>query len=182
MARRNRNNKNNGKAPSEVRQEYDVKDSMSKISSYKSKGRNRNEYTNLTYTGNASDYGGETNGLINNDIPTFLQTQTTDNLYYRFEDKLSNYSEQNENAHDNLRQELNAVRQELDVKIDNKLPKQWYAWTIGALVVIVGVIYLLSYQEVQQLPRKVQAIETEVENIEEDIMELTKSVSTPIQE
>lgn len=69
--------------------------------------------------------------------------------YDRLDDKIQSLSDKNDTAHTDLRIELEGKigvnYKNLETKIDKKLSKQWYSWTIGALVAIVGLIYILSY-------------------------------------
>lgn len=137
---------------SQKENEYDISANFRKVRPYTkrySQSVPSTEVINESYTRERSirsidDISSQTMG-----VPTWER-------YDRLEDKISDFNEKNEAAHSNLRQELerkiesstNNVSEkikELKESINKKLPIQWYSWTIGALVVFVGLVYTLSY-------------------------------------
>lgn len=79
--------------------------------------------------------------------------------YDRLEDKITIFNEKNEAAHSNLRRELedkivsSCNKNSEDIKdvrnrVDSKLSKQWYTWTIIGLVAIATVFWKFSYSKI----------------------------------
>lgn len=76
---------------------------------------------------------------IEDNITPYTHTESIRNdSYYYLDSKITTLNDKNESSH-------NTLRQELEVKIDKKLDMQWYVYTIAALVVIIVLIWTLSY-------------------------------------
>lgn len=166
-------------------QEYDLTQSFKKVRQYSRCTKRLNYALGAT----SSDEGRKSqrrNDVVTNDSAQYdnRPTDTFDwSRYDRLEDKFTSFSNKNEEDHTALRQELEGkidnsskeIRDEfkdLNRKIDEKLPKQWYTWTVGGIVAMVGLIWVLSYQDVAKMPSKIDRIENRIEQVER---ELTKS-------
>lgn len=163
-------------------QEYDLTQSFKKVRQYSRSTKRSNYALGVT----SSDEGRKSQGwndVVTNDSAQYdnKPTDTFDwSRYDRLEDKFTSFSNKNEEDHTALRQELEGkidksskeIRddfKDLSRKIDEKLPKQWYTWTVGGIVAMVGLIWVLSYQDVAKMPSKIDKIENRIEQIESEL-------------
>lgn len=158
-----------------LNQDYDLTQSFNRVRPY-SKHNRKNTVVEGTYSdegqaayshrgcmsSNSSHYGEETTG-----VPSW-------DRYDRLEDKFSSFSDKNEKDHTNLRKELeekinrasDSIKGDVEELRKNKLSKQWYTWTIVGLVSIVGLIWILSYQEVAKTPAEIRRIENRINKLD----------------
>ena len=141
--------------PSQNENEYDVSSNFRKVRQYTKRHTPSESSTEALNEGNyrrqsvrsIDDISGQMTG-----VPTW-------DRYDRLEDKISDFNEKNEVAHSNLRRELEDKIQsscnknsedikEVRNRIDSKLSKQWYTWTIVGLVAIVTVFWTFSYSKI----------------------------------
>lgn len=66
----------------------------------------------------------------------------------RFSDKLESIKDDITDAKMEIGKSSDCLRQELEVKIEKKLDKQWYVYTIIGLVALVTIIYTFSYSDI----------------------------------
>lgn len=96
--------------------------------------------------------------------------------YTRLDNKLDSFSSQNVKDHTDLRHELeNKIKEAVDPisssiklleeKLSSRLSVQWYRWTIIGIVAIVGIWYMFSYNEIHPLPRRVDKIERNLDEL-----------------
>lgn len=170
--------------------EYDLESNFRKIRPYTQKSRKKNISHGVTDSSEDFSRKQYQENYIDSYDPTSLQATSGSSLwnsYCRLDDKISDYKEKNEAAHIDLRQELeqkikdseskqnekivefNSKIEILDDKIDKRLSKQWYNWTVVGIVAIVTIWYTLSYNEVSQAPKQIQSMEYKIEFIEKNI-------------
>lgn len=136
--------------------EYDLANNMSKLKKYRGDG---GWSTEAIYEDQQYDNGSSITRQIN--APTGY-SMTLDR-YDRLDDKIEKLSTSNSNEHEKLRIEL-------ENKIETKLPKQWYGWTVAAIVAIVSLIYILSYkptlEKVEDNTNSINDFNTRINTIE----------------
>ncbi|MBR1447456.1 MAG: hypothetical protein IJ588_01760 [Prevotella sp.] len=163
-------------------QDFDLPQSFRKFSSYSKPSRrsNRHESTKSdkekahSYQGGAVSSSSE--GYEQNTMGVSWES------YSKLEDKFTSLSDKNDMEHTALRKELEAkidkssdgIRDEikdLRMRIDKKVPK-WFLWAaISTLVAIVGIIWLLSYQEVVKVPAELIKQDGRIEKVESELKE-----------
>lgn len=163
--------------------EYDLESNFRKIRPYTQKTRKKTLFHGVTDNSEEFDRKRFQENYVDSSDPTSLQTASGSSVwdsYCRLDDKISDYKDRNEAAHIDLRRELehkinesenkqNEKIENLDNKIDTRLSKQWYHWTIGGIVAIVTVWFVFSYKEVAQAPRQIQSIENKIDYIEKNL-------------
>lgn len=141
--------------PSQNENEYDVSSNFKKVRQYT---RQHTPSKSSTEVLNEGYYRGRSVRSID-DISGQMTGVPTWDRYDRLEDKISDFNEKNEVAHSNLRRELEDKivssfnKNSEDIKevrnrIDSKLSKQWYTWTITGLVAIVTLFWTFSYSKI----------------------------------
>lgn len=117
--------------------DYDLKKNFSKINTYRETSR-----TEPTLSDNCV-FCQQYNQSVNSSIYQQTQRETTadqfGNTYFQLDNKIDKLSDKIESSNKDLRKEL-------EEKIDKKLSKQWYTWTVVAIVAIVSLIFVLSYK------------------------------------
>ena len=173
-------------------QEYDVTQSLNKIRPY-SKPTKRNNVGDGTYSDEEQELRGR-RGYISSNSSRFESSTTGApnwERYDRLEDRFTSFSDKNEKDHTALRIELekkieksaDETKQEIrDLRqsIDKKLSKQWYTWTIIALVAIVGIIWSLSYQEISKLPYQMNKVENRIDDLEKELQNNIQKPDTTV--
>ena len=186
MSKRNRN-KHSRLLPQEHSkssgsQDYDLTQSLNKVRQY-SRYTKKNMVVEGTYSDEGQPYY-DRQGFVSSNFSQYEEKTTgapSWDRYDRLEDKFSSFSDKNEKEHTNLRKELegkiertsNDIKdeiKELRQNLDKKLSKQWYVWTIIALVAIVSVIWALSYQEVAKIPTEMIKLENRINQLEDDLL------------
>lgn len=173
--------------------EYDVKERIRKFHPYNS--RKQNEYsasTNSFSTHESSTSRGVVNSNVNISTPT--STGSLYNEYTRLDDKITNFTNQNELAHNELRRELeikidkaksdlqNSIRQISDA-LEEKLSYKWFSAAVAVLVAVAGIIYTLSYSrqsdeiensaaEISNVKHENAKIQKDIEYLKEDLEEI----------
>ena len=166
-----------------VDNEYDLEKNIKKINSYSRINRNAKDKLscNITDSQERGNLNSRSNDLIKSPHMTTTTILTGDNgvwkSYTRLDDKITDFNYKNDQAHTELRKELEDKikdsNKECKEDISKKLDKQWYVWTIVGLVAIVGIWYMFSYIEVHPLPSKVEDIDTRLNTIESKVDKLT---------
>ncbi len=167
-------------------QEYNLDQSFSKLRQYSRHAKNNSVVERTCSDEEQSKHSHRDYANIGSD--SFQCEEKTTGLpswgrYDRLEDRLSSFNDKNESAHNNLRIELERKIEKAsdDIKselvalrenVEKKLPKQWYSWTIVALVAFVGIIWLLSYQEIAKLPNVVKEQERRIDKLENDLEQI----------
>lgn len=180
--------------------EYDVKERIRKFHSYNSRKQNgysasTNSFSNLEN----SPSGRVVNSNVSISTPT--DTGSLYNEYTRLDDKITNYSNLNELAHNDLRLAHNDLRKELENKIEkakgdvensinnvhdllkDKLSYKWFAAAVAVLVAIAGIIYKLSYArqaddveksaiEISNIKQENSKMQKDIEYIKRDLEEI----------
>lgn len=163
--------------------EYDLESNFRKIKPYTQKSRKKNLSHGVTDSREEFNQKRFQENYVDSSDQTSPQTSSGSSMwepYCRLDDKISDYKDKNEAAHTDLRRELeekiddlenkqNQKIDSIDSKIGTRLSIQWYYWTIGGIVAIVTVWFVLSYQEVAQAPRQIQSIENRIDNLEKNI-------------
>ena len=173
--------------------EYDVKERISKFHSYNSRKQNgysasTNSFSNLE----TSPSGRVVNSNVSISTPT--DTGSLYNEYTRLDDKITNYSNQNELAHNDLRKELEnkieKAKGDVEISINkvhdllkDKLSYKWFAAAVTVLIAIAGIIYNLSYSrqsdyieksavEISNIKQENSKMQKDIEYIKKDIEEI----------
>ena len=99
----------------------------------------------------------------------------------RLEDKITDFNYKNDQAHTDLRKELEAkIKKSIkdcNEAIEKRLPYLWYYLTIVGLVTIVGIWYMFSYIDVHPLPNKVKEIDRRLNIIENTNVIINDTIS-----
>lgn len=182
---KNRSNKNPliDKSKSDRAPEYDLTQSFKKVRQYSRQTKRQNTTQGTTCSDTRRKSQGESGVISNNSIQYDNNTTGIDdrNRYDRLEDRFLSFSDKNEKQHTDLRIELEGkidkssegIKKdliELGKRIDKKLSKQWYIWTVIGIVAMVGLIWNLSYQEVAKTPSKLVDMENRVEKVENELI------------
>lgn len=141
--------------PSQSENEYDVSSNFRKVRQYT---RQHTPSESSTEAQNKGYYHRRSVRSIDDTMGQMTGVPTWER-YDRLEDKISDFNEKNEVAHSNLRRELedkivsSCNKNSEDIKdvrnrIDSKLSKQWYTWTIIGLVAIATLFWKFSYSEI----------------------------------
>lgn len=162
--------------------DYDLEKNIKKINSYSRNRRNGKDrfHNHITDSGENEETDFRRNGYI--ETPHASSPQRTGDRgawesYTRLDDKITDFNYKNDQAHTDLRKELetkikdsNTVCQESIKECKNailkRLPIQWYIWTIIGLVAIATIWYMFSYIEVHPLPQKVEDLNKQIHTIE----------------
>lgn len=186
------NRKNQLSSSNKAASEYDLSSSFKKIKNYSKRGRQ----SDSEYISSESDsqYSNNKNHTVSSSEVYSPETSTGQHLwnnYYRLEDKFSNYTSQNENAHTDLRRELekkiddakkeimNSIK-DIQIDIKEKLPIQWYIWTIIGLVAIATIWYTFSYSTLLNNQEKVEKEIVNIHNSQNSLEHEIKNISTNI--
>lgn len=161
--------------------EYDLEKNFKKINSYSKNRRNKGKFHNPITDSNDSDNYNPGSQYIETPINSSFPQRTGDSSvwdsYVRLDDKITDFNYKNDQAHTELRKELESKIKDsiatlsVSIKeckedISKHLSIQWYIWTIIGLVAIVTVWYIFSYQDIHPLPRQVQEIDKKLNVIE----------------
>lgn len=165
--------------------EYDLEKNIKRINSY-SKNR-RYKYRNnsrITDSRKIDEPLSNSNGIVEsinaNSAPVRTGDSSTWDSFVRLDDKITDFNYKNDQAHTNLRRELEDKIKQSEMSLNDSIKEcrdaiskrlhiQWYIWTITGLVTIVGIWYMLSYINVHPLPAKVIDIEKRLNAIESEI-------------
>lgn len=185
---KDKRNKSRGLLPNKTPQkeaDYDLDKSFKKVSSY-TRRTSRKSHQDQT-TDFSTDNKRYQNRIIENNDELGDKTITNPwDVYTRLEDKLSSFSEKNDEAHRSLRQELELKINLVDNKCDKKMSLSLFEWIIGGIltiaVIIVSIWWITSYEEVSKLPREVQNINNrfnilEVQNQSDQAQDTLKAVN-----
>lgn len=188
---RNKASQNRKVNPSQsvVDNEYDLEKNIKKINSYsrsRRSGKEKSHY-HITDSGERENVYSHINDFIEvphePSNPILTGNQSAWDSYTRLDDKITDFNYKNDQAHTDLRKELESkIKDSINVcnnAISNRLPIQWYVWTIVGLVAIVGIWYLFSYIEVHPLPSKVNDVDNRLHLIEKKIDNLTIDTIAP---
>lgn len=162
--------------PKQSEQDYNLSESFKRVSPYVRQSRPKK---NSRGTTNDQSQIHRHRDIVSNTSKGFSEstgtnTPTWDNIY-RLEDKISSITKINNQEHSNLRIELESkIERKFDTlyqffdkienKVDTKLSKKWFFISVSVLASFVGIIWALSYNDVQKLPQRVTAIEKQLEN------------------
>ena len=164
--------------------EYDLEKNFRKINSYSRNRRNKGKSYNPITDSRDSDNSNLGSQYVETPINTSFLQRTGDgsawDSYARLDDKITDFNYKNDQAHTELRKELESkIKDSIATLVDsikeckddifNRLSTQWYIWTIIGLVAIVTVWYIFSYQDVHPLPRQVQEIDKRLNVMEKKI-------------
>lgn len=158
--------------------EYDLEKNFRKINPYYRNKRNWDKsHGNITDSKENEVFYSRGNGLVEAPHAASIPMRTGDysawDPYIRLDDKIANFDTRNNQAHTDLRKELESKIKEAvkdcNEAIEKRLPMQWYVWTIVGLVAIVGIWYMLSYVDVHPLPQKVEDIDKRLNIVEKKI-------------
>ncbi len=165
------------------KEEYDLKNNFRKIRPYTQRTRKKYIYHGITDSSEDSSQKRYHENYVDSSDSVSLQTSSGNSLwdsYCRLDDKISDYKDKNETAHTDLRRELEQKIknleddqkekiENLEDKIDKKLSKQWYRYTIVGILAMISIWYTFSYNDVSQVPRQIQSIENKINFIEKKI-------------
>lgn len=159
-----------------VDNEYDLEKNIKRINSYSRARRNSKDkfHSHITDSGESEDFSPYRNGIIETPHVSSNRQRTGDYVawdsYARLDDKITDFNYKNDQAHTDLRKELESKIKdsikECNDAISKRLHIQWYVWTIIGLVTIVGIWYMFSYADVHPLPSKVEGMNKRLHAIE----------------
>lgn len=169
------------------KEEYDLERNFKKVNQFSRYGRknyreetetDRNEHSSPHYRTIKS-----TDGVISTSTNSgFLE-------YTRLEDQISEYSNKNESAHDNIRKDYEQKINNVADEVKTKLSSSDFRWVIGGLLTILAIlatiVFTMSYapliQDVQDSKKNINNIDkslnllkNEQEHQKNDIEELKK--------
>lgn len=170
------------------KEEYDLERNFRKVNQFSRYGlKNYREETETNQNENNSYHYRtikSTDGAIGTSTNSgFLE-------YTRLEDQISEYSNKNESAHDNIRKDYEQKINDVSNEVKTKLSSSDFKWIIGGLLTILAVlatlVFTMSYapliQEVQDNKKKINSIDnslnllkSEQEHLKNDIDELKKT-------
>lgn len=175
--------------PSKVDNEYDLEKNIKRINSY-SRNHNRDKSNrHITDSVECEGLNSHENGFIEvphvSPIPLLTGDHAAWDSYTRLDDKITDFNYKNNQAHTDLRRELESKIKDVNESfsksikdcndaISDRLQIQWYVWTIIGLVAIVGIWYMFSYIYVHPLPKKVEELDKRLYSIEKKIDVFTK--------
>lgn len=170
---KDKRNKSRGLLPNKTPQkeaDYDLDKSFKKVSSY-TRRTSRKSHQDQT-TDFSTDNRRYQDRIVENNDELGNKTITDSwNVYTRLDDKLSSFSEKNDEAHRSLRQELEHKINLVDIKCDKKVSLSLFEWIIGGILTITSIIVTIwwktSYEDVSKLPREVQNIHNRINILEE---------------
>ena len=190
-------NKNSRLSPQEKpkpagTQEYDLIQSLSRVRPY-SRHSKKNNSGDGTYSDEEQPYSNR-RGYVSSNSSQYDERTTgapSWDRYDKLEDRFTSFSDKNEKEHAALRQELESKIdkstdgikdeiKELSQRIDKHLPKWVFTAAISVLVVIVGIIWTLSYQEVAKMPSELIKIDGRIEKVENELKEQKQVVDSII--
>lgn len=170
--------------------EYDLEKNIRKINSYSRSRRNsKDRFRNhITDSGENEESDFRRNGYIETpqtSSPLRTGEHGAWESYTRLDDKITDFNYKNNQAHTDLRKELETKIKDSNTacqdsikeckdEISKCLPIQWYIWTIVGLVAIASIWYMFSYIEVHPLPQKVEDLNKQIRTIEKRIDTLKK--------
>lgn len=164
---------------STIDNEYDLEKIITRINSYSRTRRNSKDkfHSNITDSGERDGISSYGNGVIETPHTSSNRQRTGDYVawdsYTRLDDKITDFNYKNDQAHTDLRKELESKLKdsikECNDAISKRLPVQWYVWTIIGLVTIVGIWYMFSYADVHPLPSRVEDMDKRLHSIENRI-------------
>lgn len=164
---------------SAIDNEYDLAKNIKRINSYSRTRRNSKDkfHGNITDSGERDGICSYGNGVIETPHTSSNCQRTGDYVawdsYTRLDDKITDFNYKNDQAHTDLRKELESKLKdsikECNDAISKRLHVQWYVWTIIGLVTIVGIWYMFSYADVHPLPSRVEDMDKRLHSIENRI-------------
>lgn len=190
VKRQNKNKTTQNRKVNPADNEYDLEKNIKKINSYSRSRRNGKEksHYHITDSGDRENVNSRINDIIESPHVSLSPPILTGNhaawdSYTRLDDKITDFNYKNDQAHTDLRKELESKIKDsikdCNDDISKRLPIQWYVWTIAGLVAIVGIWYMFSYIEVHPLPSKVEEIDKRIHTIERRIDNLTIDTIAP---
>lgn len=128
---------NQEQPPNIYSDDYDLKKNFSKICTYRE--TSKSEPTVSDECAFCQQYNQSVNSSIYQQTQRETIADQFGNTYFQLDNKIDKLSDKIESSNKDLRKEL-------EEKIDKKLSKQWYTWTVVAIVAIVSLIFVLSYK------------------------------------
>ena len=193
----NRNRDRGGGRPTPPKQqvfrdEYNLEDNFKKVRQYvKNSNRPRRDVTEQ------EDHFDGRSRVINSSQSTMNGPTESDswNKYTHLDDKITDFQNQNEDAHVQIRKDLgdkiNDEVRELRAEIKGKLSTVWFVRAIAVLAAIVSLFFILSYsmvlgtqdkhsEEIQEIKLQTKDVESEVKEIRKDINSISEELkNTP---
>lgn len=156
---------------SNIEAEYDLGKSFSRVRAY-TRGAKKSHHNQTTESFIHNDsYQNRSIDNVDETIEDKTFSGSTWTIYTRLDDKLSSFSDKNEEAHTSLRQELDQKIESVNQKCDKKVPLSLFSWIIsgiiGAACIIVSIWWVISYDDMRKLPNKIQEINVRVNGLEE---------------
>lgn len=170
------------------KEEYDLERNFRKVNQFSR--YNHKNYREETETGR-NEYSSPHYRTIKS-TDGIVGTPTNSGIleYTRLENQISEYSNKNESAHDNIRKDYEQKINDVSNEVKTKLSSSDFRWIIsgllGILVLLVGIVFKMSYapliQDVQDNKRNINSIDkslnllkSEQEYLKNDIDELKRT-------
>ena len=163
--------------------EYDLWQNLHRVNSLSRGSRQKSQYSYPQTESTRYEDDFENTGAIKEIVDTSPQTKTGGmswDTYLRLDDKITNFDEKNNLAHNELRRELEVKIKEavspyedrlnsIDHKLENRISNNTFYWVIGGLLtilcVIVGIWWSISYSDIYQLPQDINKIKSDIEQL-----------------
>ena len=151
-------------------EEYDLKQSFSKLNQY----RSSNNYQTVTDNERGNCPLPNNSNLPHEQIYGAL-TNAVGDTYFRLEEKISALSDKNETAHGDLRKELEGkidkLKNDIEKRIDEiKSAKRWLIGLIISIFVAIAGYFIFPYQIAKENQKDISTIRTIIdENIKPSI-------------
>lgn len=170
------------------KEEYDLERNFRKVNQFSRYGRKNYREETETNQNENNSYHYRTIKSTDGAIGTSTNSGFLE--YTRLEDQISEYSNKNESAHDNIRKDYEQKINDVSNEVKTKLSSSDFKWIIGGLLTILAVlatlVFTMSYapliQEVQDNKKKINSIDnslnllkSEQEHLKNDIDELKKT-------
>lgn len=183
--------------------DYDVESRFRRVRNYQGGNYGGVNNSGISTSSNGCSPEEKSATSISSQIHTPNITIATDSgtlyhVYNKFDEKISSFTIANEQAHAELRKEYEKKIEESVFKIENKLdqiskdvkerlPIQWYIWTVSAIVIFAALIYELSYSRIlnqqennndsiQRINEEKAVLNNEFKHIKNHIEVLDKSI------
>lgn len=165
------------KAQSSSTNDYDLQKSLNKVNQHKN-------LTNIEETSTSFEIDNlQSKGINQANLNENLSSETTSIFFQLNESINSRYDTLNDsikNVNNKISDSSDTLRQELETKINSKLDTQFFLYAIGALVVITGLIFTLSYStlisDTKDNSTSVKSLEKDIKNQKDEITDIEKGL------
>lgn len=174
----NRNINNNNSHQSD----FDLKKSLNKVNQHNS---HHEPYTSADYSYESNNRGGINSEDLKND--SFTETKLFLSINDKFSDKFDNLKDDIHLTKEHIGNCNDQLRLELEAKIDKKLSTDIFYGAVSVIVIIVGIIYCLSYSNmitkvdnisgsIEKHSSSIKEFENDIESVKLDLKQYDKKL------